>query len=305
MSSCSIAGAQGNLESKLGVSCWLDESVSESSGRLRWKINLTMRNDSGEELFFGDDMVLMEGQGERSYDGVYVAYHAKVPEKSPGNWDFYGRATAFGIANFERNWPDGTSRGYRNGGTYSFADPPDYKPKKTFCNTSLLPGKSVPYESVLEQGTWTNPEMRDSVLLLLPEVKNSSASLRFRSVLTFKRSYKAKNRWDLKKISAVALEKAKLEALLASPKKDVAMRIIALNCLAAADKDAVAKFLLADIKDNSESLELVSAIQLLGLYDITPDAEALSVINDLASDAKAGAWSHFAAMHYVKSQSGE
>jgi len=293
---------QEKQEDFLDVSGWIEERVS---GKLQWKVNLTLKNNSKKEIFFGDDIILMEGQPEEMYDGVYTIYHPNAPDKRPGDWSFYGKAIAYGIANFKRYWPDGTRRGFLNGGTYSFADPPEYKPVESFCNSSLQPGSSVDYQSVFDQGTWMKPDFRTTVLLVLPEIKNSKDSLRSRVILTLNRSPGEKTRWVIKEKTIVAFDKSNLESIITNSKKNKAMRTLALKWLADVDKETATPYILQDIKQNEDELDRLTAIQMLALFNIEPDPEALNIVNNLAADTRTRSWSNDVAENYLNKQTGE
>ena len=126
----------------LEISASLKESMQEPYGQrgyLDWAMKLEIRNASGASLKFGDDIILMDCAGGLSYDGDYVAYSPLASAHDPGNPDFDAEAQAYSIANFARWWSDGTMREFRNGGTYSMGDPPDFKPERTTATPRSRP----------------------------------------------------------------------------------------------------------------------------------------------------------------------
>jgi hypothetical protein len=150
--------AQDRPDKGLNLSAQIREIQNPASpyvnGNLEWNIKLEFANTSANEISFGEDLMLMEGKPEEDYDGVYVVYHPEIPGARPDNHDQYHTAQAYALGAFVENWPDGTLRGYQNAGTYEMADPPEYKPRKTFCNTVLARGSKEQYETSVRQGMW-------------------------------------------------------------------------------------------------------------------------------------------------------
>ncbi len=298
---------QDKLENGLGISIQVKEKQNPPmpyvNGNLQWDLDLELTNNFGSDISFGDDLMLLEGKPEQEYDGVYIVYHKEIPATRPGNYDHYHTAHAYALGAFVENWADGTLRGYQNAGTYELADPPEYKPRKTFCNTVLAPGNKFQYETHVKQGLWLKRDLVSTVLVVLPEIHINSPSSNYRMILVLKPSPANKSQWELNEKKVVLLEKNNLEQLLNASKSDLAMRIFALNWLAKVDPNAARPFLLQVLKDKNAGTEVVAAIQLLMDYNIAPDDEALQNIKQLAADSKSRNWSQKAAAKYVEASS--
>ncbi|RPI79417.1 MAG: hypothetical protein EHM45_03045 [Desulfobacteraceae bacterium] len=285
------------LKKELTISGSLSEEMRQIYGQkdyLAWDLKLTIKNISNIPLSFGDDILLMEGDGKELFDGAYVTYSNDSPDK-PENSDYLNKAHSYGLANFERRWSDGTMRGFRNGGTYSFAGPPEYKPEKTICNTTLAAGGTVKIEKTFKQGSYIHPHTR--ALLVLPSVKSGKSF--YRIILTFKPSASVKGKWNLNAQKTIILSKAELLKLVQISGIDTAMTVLGLNWLTQTDTKAALPVLSSNIRTRKPGLPLVASLQLLADIDVDVDQETLNTIQAIASNSTAGDWLVSTANRYL------
>jgi hypothetical protein len=264
---------------------------------LAWTAKITVSNITKTSVDFGDDILIMAGNGKKDFDGAYIAY-SNESSANASNSDYFNRSQAYALGNYERSWSDGTMRGYRNGGTYSFADPPDYKPEVTICNTTLNAGKTASVVKVFTQGSYFNLHTR--VLLVIPEMKSGKNSSRL--VVEFTPSAKTKGDWVQKSVRTINLAKADLLKLIGESKGDSAMTILALNWLAKVDEATVKPILTSIVKEKNDERLLVTSIEIFSNMGIEPDTETLATIKSIAALNSTFDWAAYSAKRYLKAK---
>lgn len=279
----------------LGITASIVESIQHLYGQsdyLEWAMTLRIENTSRAPVQFGKDILLMDCSWSGAFDGVYAAYGPGAPEQKPQMTDFDSECQAYALANFERCWADGTMRGYRNGGTYVFGDPPDYHAEKSVCNSTLAAGAEVAVENEFTQGSYV--EGHNRLLVILPAV--SSGSARFRLVLSFVRPDRS-GTWVLDSALAVRLTKDDLVASLKSANHDVPLSVLVLHWLTDVDPSAAAPFIDEYIRSTDRGLRQVASIQLLANSRLQPGPEALAQIKSLASGGRG--WAALVAKRFL------
>jgi hypothetical protein len=265
----------------LGISGSLVESQQSPYGQrgyLDWAMTLTIENSTAAALQFGKDILLMDCTHEGLFDGAFVSYATGAPDKKPEISDFDAESQAYSLANFERWWSDGTMRGFRNGGTYVFGDPPDHGAEETICNSTLAAGATVKLVKEFTQGSYVRPESR--VLVVLPAVSRGAA--RSRLVLSFVKPDRPGDTWVLDSVRAVRLTRDDLLAALKAAGSDPAFGVLALHWLTDLDPAAAAPFIDQNIRTPGRGLLLVASIQLLTNSHLQPGAGTLAAIRTLA-----------------------
>ena len=265
----------------LAISCTLKESMQQVYGQsdyLDWSLSLSIENKGSAPIAFGGDILLMDCRGD-DYDGAYVSYAVGSPAKDFENGDFDPEAQAYSIANFENRWNDGTMRGWRNGGTYIFGDPPDFKAEATLCNAKLAAGASLNVVKEFTQGSYIDGH--DRVLVVLPCA--SSGSGKYRPILTFAPSGSAKGEWSLRSVQLLRMTKDDALASLRSAKGDVPLSVLALHWLTALDPAAAAPILDQNVRGSAKGLPLIASIQLLKNSGLKAGDEALTAIKAIAA----------------------
>ena len=291
--------AQTEVKKPIALSCALSESIRSYGQRnaLEWTLNLTINNVTGSLVEFGDDIIIMEGTGADLFDGSYVVYHKEIPSVSSSNSDFFNRSQAYAIANFERRWPNGAMQGYCNGGTYRVADPPEYKPERTICNTKLSAGSSVTVEKFFYQGSYIKDHTR--VFLVLPTIKTGNS--KYRLMVTFIPLEQGSGKWKTETKEIIYLKKQDLLKLIEVSKTDAVKTVLALNWLAEIDGASALPILSSSIRSRDTGLPTVASIQLLSNLGAEPDAKTLETVKNIASNTGSG-WPSLVAKRYLKNK---
>jgi hypothetical protein len=270
-----------------------------SDGNLQFNIALDVANSGKSDVQFGNDMILMDVSPTQDFTGVYSKeeYKSAANDKPMGGDREFNPADNYAVGVYLERQIDRSPSGPGSG----------QQPSKTtsgpesICNAALAHGAQAKYSNELQQGQWLRRDLSSRLLLALPEMQAASAStkpaMRYRMILTIGRATTGAP-WALRDKKLVLLQKDNLMQMLNDSKSDLPLRILALNWLAAIDKDAARPILLENVKTIKAEQEVAASIQLLRFYKVAVDADTIAAMKKIAQGKDF--WSKRAAEAYLK-----